>query len=218
MERREAMRNVALLFGGALSASTFSVLFDSCSQPDKKDSSKNLFSADQETLITEIADTIIPDTSTPGAKAAGVGPFIVMMVRECYPEDVQKAFVEGLQEVDKTSEAKFKKSFVSLGAEEKNQVLREIADNTIKTKKDDKAQERSDAEKNNNYPENKKKITSKSSVKNDKTYFFQLMRELTMLGYFTSEIGATKALEYVAIPGRYDGCVDLKPGQKTWAL
>ena len=44
-----------------------------------------------------------------------------------------------------------------------------------------------------------------------------LLRELTLLGYFTSEIGATQAMAYEAVPGGYRGCVDLKPGQKAWA-
>ena len=44
-----------------------------------------------------------------------------------------------------------------------------------------------------------------------------LLRELTVLGYFTSEVGATQALAYEAVPGGYRGCVDLKPGQKAWA-
>jgi hypothetical protein len=48
--------------------------------------------------------------------------------------------------------------------------------------------------------------------------FFDRMKELTVSGYFTSEIGCTQALEYVPIPGRYDGCVPLKPGQKAWAI
>lgn len=215
MERREAMRNVALLLGGAISASTFTFLFDSCTQSEKKAEGKHLFSADQETLITEISDVIIPDTDTPGAKAAGVGPFISMMVNECYPDDVQKDFIKGLEDVNKLSDDKFSKQFVKLTPEEKNQILREIADNTIKTKKADKERERADAENNNNHP---KKISSRSKVSTGKTYFFQLIRELTLLGYFTSEIGATKALAYLPIPGRFDGCVDLKPGQKTWAL
>lgn len=49
------------------------------------------------------------------------------------------------------------------------------------------------------------------------SYFFAIARDLTMLGYFTSEIGATQALQYVDVPGRYDGCIDLKPGQKVYA-
>ena len=52
---------------------------------------------------------------------------------------------------------------------------------------------------------------------NDKP-FFQRMKELTVTGYFTSEIGATKALEYLPIPGKFEGCIPLKPNQKAWAL
>ena len=48
--------------------------------------------------------------------------------------------------------------------------------------------------------------------------FFTILKDLTLTGYFTSEIGCTQALEYVAVPGRYDGCVPLKAGQKAWAI
>jgi hypothetical protein len=44
-----------------------------------------------------------------------------------------------------------------------------------------------------------------------------LLQELTILGYFTSEIGATRALAYDPVPGGYRGCVPLGPGQKAWA-
>lgn len=57
----------------------------------------------------------------------------------------------------------------------------------------------------------------KLSTVNDKP-FFQRMKELTVTGYFTSEIGATKALAYLPIPGKFEGCIPLKPNQKTWAL
>lgn len=50
------------------------------------------------------------------------------------------------------------------------------------------------------------------------TPFFRLMKELTLLGYFTSEPGATQALAYVAVPGRFEGCVPLREGQKAWAI
>jgi hypothetical protein len=47
--------------------------------------------------------------------------------------------------------------------------------------------------------------------------FVGALKELTVLGYCTSELGATQGLAYVAVPGEYRGCVDLKPGQKGWA-
>ncbi|RZM15277.1 MAG: gluconate 2-dehydrogenase subunit 3 family protein, partial [Pedobacter sp.] len=74
MERRAAVKNMAFLIGGALSATTIGVFLEGCSGPSKSDG--KLFSDDQQLLITEIADIIIPTTSSPGAKAAGVGPFI----------------------------------------------------------------------------------------------------------------------------------------------
>ena len=57
-----------------------------------------------------------------------------------------------------------------------------------------------------------------SSKKLKGTPFWRLMKELTLFGYFTSEQGATQALDYVPIPGRYEGCIPLKPGQKAYAL
>ena len=48
--------------------------------------------------------------------------------------------------------------------------------------------------------------------------FFKQMKELTVTGYFTSEIGTTQALEYLPIPGTFNGDVPMKPGQKAWAI
>jgi len=46
---------------------------------------------------------------------------------------------------------------------------------------------------------------------------FRLMKELTILGYFTSEIGATQALRFEEVPGRYDGNAPWQPGDRAWA-
>ena len=48
-------------------------------------------------------------------------------------------------------------------------------------------------------------------------HYFRMMKELTLLGYFTSEIGCTKAQQYVETPARFDPCVDYKPGDRAWA-
>ena len=50
-----------------------------------------------------------------------------------------------------------------------------------------------------------------------KPSFFTIARDLTILGYYSSEIGCTQAREYLAIPGKYDGSAPLEPGQKAWA-
>lgn len=50
--------------------------------------------------------------------------------------------------------------------------------------------------------------------------FFLMAKELTMLGFFTSEVGATQVLQYVQVPGYYEGCIPVEEAGngKTWAV
>lgn len=48
--------------------------------------------------------------------------------------------------------------------------------------------------------------------------FFKIVKDYTLTGYFLSEIGATQALAYEAVPGGYWGDLPLAPGQKAWAI
>jgi hypothetical protein len=48
-------------------------------------------------------------------------------------------------------------------------------------------------------------------------HYFRMMKELALLGYFTSEIGYTKAMRYIETPGRFDPCVPYSPGEPAWA-
>jgi len=189
MNRREAVRRATFLLGGAITFSGFAACAEALSPLAVKGiESKPI--ASQEALIAEIADTIIPDTKgVPGAKAAGLGPFIVMMMQDCYTADVQKHFAAGLMKVDEVSQGQYKKSFVSLTLKEREEIFKFF-------KAEAQAQ-----------------ITAGTSP----SHFFQLFYELTCLGYYTSEIGATQALRYVHIPGKYESCIPLQPGQKAWA-
>lgn len=213
MDRREAVRNMAFLMGGALSATTIGVFLDSCNSPSTK-TSGSLFDDNQLKLITEVADVIIPTTSSPGAKAAGVGPFIALMIKDCYPEDAQKAFVKGLDALEVQSKDQFKKSFLEISPAERTQLLSKLREDTIAATKAE--QEVLNKQADAQAPKGFAAILPKDKPKTEPR-FFSIIRDLTLLGYFTSEIGATKAMAYVDIPGRYDGCVDLKPGQKVWA-
>jgi hypothetical protein len=47
--------------------------------------------------------------------------------------------------------------------------------------------------------------------------FFSILKELTVECFFTSEIGATNALNYDYIPGKYIGCLNIPSNQKSWA-
>lgn len=179
MNRRKAFKNI-IFAGGAISAiSPLGLLCQACYPVLKKDEGLS-FNDNHEKIIAGIADIIIPTTDTPGAKDAGVGSFIVMMIYDCYPKDVQKSFINGINKIEKKAEDKFNNSFTAIHPAEREKLLKEFEEKT---------------------DEQKRK-------------FFQLARELTFLGYFTSEIGATQALNYVQIPGKYDGCRPFENGQK----
>lgn len=222
MDRREAVKSVAFLLGGALSATTIGVFLDSCNSPSDNKGG-NLFSADQDLMITEIADVIIPTTKTPGAKAAGVGPWISMIIKECYPEEAQKVFVKGLEDLEDRAKKDFGNSFLKISAKDREQLVGKLREETIAAQKaeGDKVNEEAKATENTSTQKSAKEDISKpmaAKMKDTaKPLFFAIARDLTLLGYFTSEIGATQALEYIHIPGRYDGCVDLKPGQRVYA-
>jgi len=142
-------------------------------------------------LLDEIGDTIIPTTNTPGAKAVKIGEFMALMVKDCYDEKHQKLFVDGIITFNKQVKEKTGKTFIDNNAAQRLAFLNSL-----------------DAE---------QKAYSKIPANNDNPHYFRMMKELTLLGYFTSEIGATQTLRYVETPGRFDGCVPYKKGDKLWA-
>ena len=191
MNRREAIRNVALLLGTAISASTLSAL-EGCNP--KGPENYALTAPETRSLLAEIAETIIPKTDTPGAKEAKVEDFIVTMLNDCYKTTDQQVVLDGLKKIDAASEKQYKKPFIDISAEEKTALLTEIDKERVAYNKRD----------------NKKE--------GDPTHYFQVLKELTLLGYFTSEAGATKALRYVPVPGKFEGCIPYKKGDKAWAV
>lgn len=185
MDRRKALKNVAFLLGTAVSSTTIGVLFESFTLPENEKNQVSFSSMEQD-VLAEFADIIIPTTkSSAGAKAAGVGTFIPMMIQDCYPAEMQLLFASGLKEMEAKCTERYNKNFVSLTVEERQKIVGELRDMTIASK--------------------------------DKKSFFTIARDLTLLGYFSSEIGCTQAREYLPIPGRYDGSADYTPGQKAWA-
>jgi len=191
MNRREAVRNVALLLGTALSASTLSAL-EGCNP--KGPENYALKAPETRSLLAEVAETIIPKTDTPGAKEAKVEDFIVTMLNDCYKTTDQQVVLDGLKKIDAASEKQYKKPFMDISAEQKTALLTEIDKERVAYNKRD----------------NKKE--------GDPTHYFQVLKELTLLGYFTSEPGATKALRYVPVPGKFEGCIPYKKGDKAWAI
>ncbi len=190
MNRREALSSVALLLGGTIIGAE--AFLSGCTNADKKIGAAGLnFSPDDIAFLDEVGETIIPTTSTPGAKATKIGEFMKTIVTDCYEPKDQETFVEGMKKLDDASRQKNGKSFLESTPEQRHNLL-------VDLDKEQKA-----------YTDKKKP--------SDPNHYFRMMKELTLWGYFTSEIGATKALRYIAVPGRYEGCIPYKKGDKAWA-
>lgn len=187
MNRREAISSVTLLLGGTLLGAE--AFLSGCKNP-AADSSLS-FSATDISFLNEVAETILPATSTPGAKEAKVGDFMTVIVKDCYEAKDQTIFKEGMNKLQEACKKASGKSFMDATPEQRHDLLVAL----------DKEQ---------------KEYQSKKKPE-DPTHYFRMMKELTLWGYFTSEIGATKALRYVAVPGKYEGCIPYKKGDKAWA-
>jgi len=229
MERREALQKVALLLGGTvLGASAF---LSGCGPGGSELGTESNFTQNDIAFLDEVAETIFPATSTPGAKAAKVGAFMALMVTDCYTEKDQKIFREGMRKIDDASQKKFSKSFIEANPEQRLQLLNEIH-KEMKDEADRQKQERDrnvnvrkEEEEKEERKQNPSQESEKSSLEKgqDKSkdappkHYFRMIKELTLLGYFTSEIGQTQALRFNMVPGRYEGCVPYKKGDKAWA-
>lgn len=194
MKRREALSTVAILLGGTVIGAD--VFFSGCKTTGKNE---GLFTVGDIALLDEVGETILPATpSSPGAKEAKIGDFMKVIVTDCYDEKEQKIFTEGIQELTETSKNRYGKDFLNLTAGQKNDLLVALD------------REAAEYQKTAN--------GKKSSGSQVPAHYFTMMKQLTLWGYFTSEPGATKALRYIPVPGRYEGCIPYKKGDKAWAL
>jgi len=151
----------------------------------------NYFSGDDIALFDEVAETIIPKTDTPGAKDAETGKFMATYAMGCYDEAQQKILLDGIQQLNKAANKKYAVTFMQLTALQKEELLTVI----------DKEAETYNTSKSEQAP----------------PHYFSLMKQLALLGFFTSKPGATKVLRYIPVPGKYEGCIDYKKGETAWA-
>lgn len=221
--RREAIQRVTVLLGGFTLVGG-SGLISACTNdltPRSYTAVGDLFSAEDVALLDEVAETILPETSTPGAKAAAVGPFMAMMVYEVYSLDDQQIFVEGMRQLNQECERQHGVVFMEATPQQRTQLLEQL-DREQKDYMDarDAAQKRSPDDVVADDPEAARagdprldpEITADAPA-----HYFRMMKELALLGYFTSEIGYTQAMRYVETPGRFDPCTPYSAGEKIWA-
>lgn len=193
MTRREAIERVTALLGGAALVGGAGLLQAATEVREYReaDGDAGLFSREDVAWLDEVAETILPETDTPGAKAAGVGPFVAVMVTDVYTPEQQQVFRDGMRQLEAACRAEYGTGFLETGAAERLALL-----------------ERVDREQHG-YMQN--------STEQEPAHYFRMMKELALLGYFTSEVGYTQAMRYAETPGRFDPCTAYAPGEKAWA-
>ncbi len=196
MDRREALKRVTFMLGGIALVGSSTGLLTACAKADREAvataGTTGDFTTDDIALLDEVADTILPDTAkSPGAKAAKTGPFIALMVKDTYTPDDQKVFRAGLVALDEASKkANAGATFVKATPAQRTALLTAL---------------------------DKEQFDFQKVRKDQPQHYFRMIKELTMLGFFTSEIGYTKAMRYKESPGPFQPCVPYTKGDPAWA-
>jgi gluconate 2-dehydrogenase gamma chain len=150
----------------------------------------------QNATVVTMTDLIIPETNTPGAKAARVNEFIDVILTEWATEEERQNFLNGLAGVDKQSNELFAKDFVEATPVQQVTLLRAMDDYSAT----ERAQRRE--KHGNTVQEFDTQLTGN---------FYDVFRGITLHGYYTSEIGFTQELKLQIIPGAHHGCEKLGP-------
>jgi hypothetical protein len=185
--RREAIKHVTAMLGGVVfvgSGDLLTAVEHAHARVTASRKQIGAFTAQDVALLDEVADTILPETKTPGAKAAHTGAFMAVMVTDTYDEGQQAVFRDGIR---KLSDA----AFMTKSPAQRLAFLEQL--------------------------DREQKAYMDSRAQGAPPHYFRLMKELTLFGYFTSEIGCTQAMRYRETPGRFDPCVPYTPGETTWA-
>jgi hypothetical protein len=227
INRREAIRRVSALLGGVAFVGANNLLAAIEKAHSVVDGSLGKFNAQDVAYLDEIAETILPATKTPGAKAAKTGAFMALMVTDCYSPAEQKVFLDGMRKVDESMRKANNVSFMAATPEQRLAVLttldheqkhvmdaREAADRKRKGLSPVVGGDAAEA-KAENVPGTPVAVAESTSPQ--PAHYFRMMKELALLGYFTSKIGCTQALRYVEAPGRFDPCLPYTPGAPAWA-
>lgn len=189
MKRRKAIISFITLGVGVGAFYSGYRVFNWYKTPDWK------FLMSSESIISELAEIIIPRTDTPGAKDVQAATTIMHLIKNCTRRVEQNTFIEGLKEVVACSNRNFQKPFNNLNDSERYQILHSF----MKAGQDASG------------------IIGKAKRKLAGRSFFDILKSYTVIAYCTSEKGATEGLAFSYIPSQYNGCVELKQQPKAWA-
>jgi gluconate 2-dehydrogenase gamma chain len=183
LDRRQALHRISLLLGVAICESTIATVVAGCRAAQHSGYTPKALNAGQYERLACLVELIIPTTDTPGARDAGVHTFIDGMLAEVYTEQQRRDFLLGLEDVEARAQAAGA-SFVASTLATQTQILQQLEAGSAPG------------------PERRP-----GEPRHEPLPFFAALKELTLLGYYTSEVGATQELKYVHAAGSYDGDV-----------
>ncbi len=190
MKRKTFIHRFALGTGGAVLLPSIGLMQSCKYEPQTRTA---LTEADIP-LLDEIGEAILPTTAdSPGAKATEIGKYMVLMYNTCMPTEEQSVFLEGLNELDARSAKTYSTSFVT-------------ADSTLRQRLLGEMQKEATAYK-----------LKMKGMEKPLPHYFDLIKVLTISGYFSSKIGMTQARNYLPVPGKFEACIPYRQGDKPWA-
>ena len=198
MQRRDVLKMLATGAVLPVFSSPMAALFREAQAQTGPGYTLRTLNAHQNTLVVTLTDLIIPETDTPGAKAARVNEFIDVILTEWATPEERQTFLGGLAGVDKQSNELFGKDFAEASANQQVTLLRAMDDYSAT----ERAQKRE--KHGNTVPEFDAQL---------KGNFYDVFRGITLHGYYTSEIGFTQELKLQIIPGAQHGCANVGNGQ-----
>lgn len=187
------MRRAACLLGGVISAPTIEGVLAGATAAGAAASSRTL-SPSQREMVLAMGEHILPETDTPGARAARVDEFIDAMLTDFYPEDTRDRFLAGLDRVEARAQASFGAAFGTLSPEQQLTLVERLNRATFQS------QQNGDTDPDHT----------------DLRWFFGTFKELVLVGYYTSEVGATKELQ-VNPMGPWRGDIPYADVGRAWA-
>lgn len=220
IDRRDAIRRVTMLLGGVALVGGEGLL-TGCRR-DTSPAGSPSFGRDDIAFLDEVAETIIPETSTPGARAVGAGAFMAMMVTDTYESRDQTIFRDGMRAIDEATRQAHGVSFMRATPEQRLAVLG-VIDQDQKAYSDARRSEQRTrslswlSDQRQEAAPGTDVGAATAVTQETPAHYFRMMKELALLAYFTSEAGCKEAQRYIESPGRFDPCVPYSPGEKAWA-
>lgn len=189
MNRRKAISRIILAgIGGTLAFGGFK-WYEGAKTPDLP------WLEQQKDLLAALADTIIPPTDTPGARAAGVQDFMLTLLKDCTDRKSLNNFIDGLKDLQSHCQSKYHAPFTQCAEADRISTLTHF--------------EQRDRLHSGIWGKAESRFLGKP--------FFLTLKAYSVTAYCTSELGATQGLAYVPVPVTYHGCIPWQPGQPAWA-